>query len=69
MNINVNALKIVGNDKYPIMAPRSWLHEVCHDVAVEPPLQPLTGQALVPASANLKDDGRADIRARGFWGR
>ena len=47
----------------------SWLHEVCHDVAVEPPLQPLTGEAIVPASANRRDDARADIHARGFWGR
>ena len=47
----------------------SWLQEVCHDVAVEPPLQPLTGKALVPAFANCRDDARADIHARGFWGR
>ena len=47
----------------------SWLHEVCHDVAVEPPLQPLNGEALVPVSANRGDDARADICARGFWGR
>ena len=46
-----------------------WLHEVCHDVVVEPPLQPLTGEALVPASANWRDGARADIHARGFWGR
>lgn len=38
-------------------------------MAVEPPLQPLTGEALVPASANRRDDARADIHARGFWGR
>ena len=44
------------------------LHEVCCDVAVEPPIQPLTGEALVPASANLRDDARADICARDFWG-
>ena len=47
----------------------SWLHDVCHDVAVEPPLQPLTGEAIVPTSANCRDDARADIHARGFWGR
>ena len=47
----------------------SWLHEVCHDVVVEHPLQPLTGEALVLASANFRDDARADIHARGFWGR
>ena len=39
----------------------SWLHEVCHDVAVEPPLQPLTGEALVPASANCGHNARADM--------
>ena len=42
--------------------------EVCHDVAVEPPLQPLTGESLVPASANCGDDAQADIHARGFLG-
>ena len=42
---------------------------MCHDVAVEPPLQPLTGEAIVPTSANRRDDARADIHARGFWGR
>ena len=47
----------------------SWLHEVCHDVAVEPPLQPLSGEALVSASANRGDNARADICAKGFWGR
>ena len=47
----------------------SWLHEECHDVIVEPPLQWLTGEAPVPASSNRRDDVRADIHARGFWGR
>ena len=46
----------------------SWLHEVCHDVAVEPPLQPLSGEALVPASANRRDNAKAAICARGFLG-
>ena len=44
----------------------SWLHDI--DVAVESPVQPLTGKALVPATANCRDDARADIHARGFWG-
>ena len=47
----------------------SWLHEVCHDVAIEPPLQPLTSEAIVPTSANCRDDARADIHPREFWGR
>ena len=42
----------------------SWLHEVWHNLAVEPPLQPLTGEALFPTSANRRDDARADIHAR-----
>ena len=47
----------------------SWLHELCHDVVVEPPLQPLTGEALVPvsASANHRDDAHMDIHARDFY--
>ena len=35
----------------------SWLHEVCHDVTVEPP------------SVNSRDDIRGTSNARGFWGR
>ena len=46
-----------------------WLDRVCHDVVVEPPLQPLTGENVIPVTANRKDDARADIHARGFWGR
>ena len=38
-------------------------------MAVEPPLQPLNGEDLVPACANRRDDARADTCARGFWGR
>ena len=45
-----------------------WLKRVCHDVAIEPPLQPLTGENVVPATANRQDDARADIHAHGFWG-
>ena len=43
--------------------------DVCHDVAVEPPLQPLSGESITPNSAIRGDDARADIHARGFWGR
>ena len=47
----------------------NWLSEVYHDVEKEPPLMPLTGETIVPLTANRRDDARADIRARGFWGR
>ena len=46
----------------------SWLQEVCHDVAVESPLQPLNGESLIPNSAVRDDDARVDIHARDFWG-
>ena len=38
----------------------SWLHEVYRDMAIEPPLQPLNGETVVPASANHRDDAWAD---------
>ena len=40
-----------------------WLDKVCHDVAVEPPLQRLTGETIVPATANRQDEAHADIHA------
>lgn len=45
----------------------SLLTEVCHNVATEPPLQPLTGETFDARSANTQDNARLDIRARGFW--
>ena len=45
------------------------LTRVCSDVAIEPPLQPLSGEKLTPQAANRQDEARVDIHARGFWGR
>ena len=45
----------------------SLLTKVCHNVATEPPLQPLSGETLSARSANSNDNARLDIRARGFW--
>ena len=42
--------------------------EVCHDVRVEPSLQPLCGEHLSYATANREDAACLDVRARGFWG-
>ena len=42
--------------------------EVCHNVAVEPHLQPLTGEALRGASSITQDGARLDVAADGFWG-
>ena len=39
------------------------LTEVCHDVQIEPCLQPLTGESLAGASSNMSDGARLDIAA------
>ena len=46
----------------------SLLSEVCTNVAVEPPLQELSGEELSGAAANKKNGARLDIVADGFWG-
>ena len=45
----------------------SLLTEVCHKVATEPCLQSLSGETFDLRSANVADNARLDIRARGFW--
>ena len=47
----------------------SLLTEVCHNVATEPLMQPLTGETLTLRSANTENGARLDIRAGGFWNR
>ena len=44
------------------------LTEVCHDVCVEPHLQPLTGETQRYRSAKNEDEVGSDISACGFWG-
>ena len=44
------------------------LTEVCHDVLVEPDLQPITREALSGATSNTQDGARLDIAANGVWG-
>ena len=46
----------------------SMLREVCHDVQVEPHLQPLTGETMVHRTANTEPGARLDISACGVWG-
>ena len=43
------------------------LTQVCHDVKVEPLLQPLTGESFVKKSTITDDEARVDVSARGFW--
>lgn len=44
------------------------MREVCHDVKVEPHLQPLSGEKLQHRTSISDDNARLDIKARGFWG-
>ena len=44
------------------------LTEVCHEVSIEPDLQPLTGESLRGASSIIEDGARLDIAMNGFWG-
>ena len=45
----------------------SLVTEVCHNVSIEPLLQPLSGELLSHRSANTQPNARQDICARGFW--
>ncbi len=44
------------------------LTEVCHDVCIEPELQPVSSETLGGASANCQEGARLDVAANGFWG-
>ena len=44
------------------------LTEVCHNVEIEPPLQPLTGETFPRRTSNVDDHARQDVKAQGFWG-
>ncbi len=44
------------------------LTEVCNNVCTEPELQPMTGEVLRGASANVQPGVRLDIAANGVWG-
>ena len=52
------------NELHDITA--EWLGKVCYDIAVEPPLQHLTGETTVPATANRQDEAHVDIHAKKF---
>ena len=45
------------------------LSEVCSDVGIEPPLQPLDNELLCYATANHEGGARLDVVAGDFWGR
>ena len=55
---------ICHNELHDITA--EWLDKVCYDITIEPPLQQLTGETFIPATANWQDEARTDIRASEF---
>ena len=54
------------NEVRDLMA--NLLTDVCHDVCVEPRLQPLSGETFATCSTSTEDDSRLDIAASGLWG-
>ena len=44
------------------------LTDLCHDLSIEPHLQPITGETFTHASANIQDGAHLDVAVRGFWG-
>ena len=47
----------------------AFMSEICHNVSVEPTLQPLSGEQFQYRSANVEDGARLDVSAESFWGR
>ena len=45
------------------------ISEVCLDVAIEPRLNPLSGECLHNRTANRDEEARLDVSARGVWRR
>ncbi len=45
------------------------LSEICSDVAVQPHLHLLSGESLQWRTANIDDEARLDVSARGVWRR
>ena len=45
------------------------MKEMCSDVTKEPLLQPLQGEKFNYKTANVEQEARIDISARGFWNR
>ena len=43
------------------------LTEVCKDVDIEPQLVLVTGQIFENRTTNTNNEGRVDIKSRGFW--
>ena len=43
------------------------LTEVCHNVTIEPVLQPLSGETFQAQTTTTSPEAHSDVRATGFW--
>ena len=43
------------------------LQQACHNVKIEPPLEPLTGETFTQRSTNITQEARLDVSARGVF--
>ena len=43
------------------------LDEFCHDVQIEPKLQPLHGETFASNTTTTEEEARLDIKANGLW--
>ena len=57
---------IIGNNEVHDL-PATLITEVCHNIATELSLQPISAETFPNATANTADDVRLDVKARGFW--
>ena len=60
---------IQHNESHDITA--AFLSGICHNVSIEPILQPLSGERFYYRSVNVEDGARLDVSAdhESFWGR
>ena len=68
MTCNLGSFPTIRHNEIRDLA-ASLLSEVCHNVAIEPHLQPLNREGFHHKSANTDENSRLDIHARGFWNR
>ena len=57
---------IQHNELHDITA--AFLSEICHNISIEPTLQPLSGEQFQYRSANVEDGACLDVSAESFWG-
>lgn len=56
---------VCHNDLQNVTA--EWLSKICYDVAIELPVQLLTGEVIEPKTANHQDETRAEHSCQAFW--